>query len=86
MRIDSFTAIGANGKTVALKGGFAILSSKGTQSFDGGDATGYTFNGGGYGHGVGMSQYGAKGMAEIGHTFDEILAYYYPGTELGSLY
>lgn len=36
----------------------------------------------GYGHGVGMSQYGANGMAEEGKTFEEILAYYYNGIEL----
>lgn len=36
----------------------------------------------GYGHGVGMSQYGAKGMAENGYTYSQILAHYYPGTTL----
>lgn len=36
----------------------------------------------GYGHGVGMSQYGANVMAKNGSTCAEILAHYYPGTEL----
>lgn len=36
----------------------------------------------GYGHGVGMSQYGANAMAKAGSTWQEILAHYYPGTEL----
>ena len=36
----------------------------------------------GYGHGVGMSQYGAKVMAEQGADYAEILAHYYPGTAL----
>ena len=36
----------------------------------------------GYGHGVGMSQYGALGMAEEGYTYDEILSYYYAGTSI----
>lgn len=36
----------------------------------------------GYGHGVGMSQYGADGMARQGFTYPEILARYFPGTEL----
>ncbi len=36
----------------------------------------------GFGHGVGMSQYGAKVMAEQGAAYSEILAHYYPGTEL----
>ena len=31
----------------------------------------------GYGHGVGMSQYGARGMAEKGYSYKEILDYYY---------
>ena len=36
----------------------------------------------GYGHGVGMSQYGAKGMAEEGYNYKEILSYYYSGTSI----
>lgn len=36
----------------------------------------------GYGHGVGMSQYGANVMAKEGSDYKEILAHYYPGTEL----
>ena len=42
----------------------------------------YIFTVNGYGHGVGMSQYGAKLMAEQGATYREILAHYYPGTEI----
>ena len=33
----------------------------------------------GYGHGVGMSQYGAQGMALEGYSYDEILKHYYSG-------
>ncbi len=36
----------------------------------------------GYGHGVGMSQYGANGMANAGYTFDRILNYYYTGVQI----
>lgn len=36
----------------------------------------------GYGHGVGLSQYGANGMAKEGKTYKEILAHYYQGTEI----
>jgi stage II sporulation protein D len=39
----------------------------------------------GYGHGVGMSQYGANVMASGGSSYDEILAAYYPGTALVNL-
>jgi stage II sporulation protein D len=48
-----------------------------------GDAT--TFYGRGYGHGVGMSQYGAYGRAVAGQTALTILGHYYPGTTLGSM-
>lgn len=37
----------------------------------------------GYGHGVGLSQYGANALALTGKTYQEILATYYPGTTLG---
>jgi len=43
----------------------------------------FRFTGEGYGHGVGMCQFGANGMARRGAGFREILARYYPGTELG---
>ena len=36
----------------------------------------------GYGHGVGMSQYGAEGMARAGYTYDEILKHYYQNIEI----
>lgn len=46
-----------------------------------------TITGEGWGHGVGMSQWGAKAMADEGATYDEILAHYYGGLEpeLGNL-
>lgn len=37
----------------------------------------------GFGHGRGMSQYGAKERAEAGHTYRQILRFYYPGVDLG---
>ena len=43
----------------------------------------FLVSGRGWGHGVGMSQYGAYGMARAGKSYAQILAYFYPGTELG---
>ena len=43
---------------------------------------GFVFTVTGFGHGVGMSQYGAKVMAEQGTDYADILAHYYPGTVL----
>ena len=45
-------------------------------------ADGVTFHTRGFGHRVGMSQYGADAMALSGSNFEEILAHYYPGTVL----
>ncbi len=39
----------------------------------------------GYGHGVGMSQYGANGMAQDGYSYEEIVKYYYQNTEITNL-
>ena len=36
----------------------------------------------GYGHGVGMSQYGAQGMAQAGYNYQDILKHYYTGIEI----
>lgn len=47
---------------------------------------GYTFKTVGFGHGVGMSQYGAQGMALEGYTYDEILEHYYKNVEIKKLY
>jgi SpoIID/LytB domain protein len=41
-------------------------------------------NGAGFGHGVGMSQYGAYGYAKHGFTSDQILTHYYTGTTIGT--
>lgn len=41
-----------------------------------------TFDGKGWGHGVGLSQHGARGMATAGFKYDEILKFYYDGIEL----
>ena len=43
----------------------------------------FLVEGGGWGHGVGMSQWGAYGYAKHGWTYDRILAHYYTGTTLG---
>jgi stage II sporulation protein D len=47
-------------------------------------ATDLVIAGGGYGHGVGMSQEGALGYAEHGFSYEQILAHYYAGTALGA--
>ena len=40
----------------------------------------FVFKGNGWGHGIGLSQYGAQGLAQNGRTYSQILAHYYQGT------
>jgi stage II sporulation protein D len=42
----------------------------------------FVFRGRGWGHGVGLSQWGAMAMAEQGWTAERILGHYYPGTSV----
>ena len=57
--------------------------SGGTTAVSAQDAT-FTFNGSGWGHAVGMSQWGARGMAANGSSFKEILGWYYRGAAVTS--
>lgn len=47
---------------------------------------GIKITGGGYGHGVGMSQNGVKALSDLGYQYEEIVAYYYRNTHLKNLY
>ena len=72
----------------SVKGGKLLPSAYFTmeeQTDTAGVWTGYQIKGGGYGHGVGMSQNGAKGMADTGKTYEEILNYFYQEVELGQV-
>jgi stage II sporulation protein D len=61
--------------TASAAGAAAPTAARGVPQF--------VISGHGWGHGVGMSQYGAYGYAQRGYTYKQILAHYYPGTELG---
>lgn len=50
------------------------------------DGENINFHGGGYGHGVGMSQNGAKAMSDLGKEYKEILKHYYTGIDVGYIY
>ncbi|MCL2565042.1 MAG: SpoIID/LytB domain-containing protein [Defluviitaleaceae bacterium] len=78
------TAVGV--QTLRASGGSALPPThiNNVQVTGGVASNGYviTLIGRGWGHGVGMSQHGARGMAEAGYTFDEILKHYYTGITL----
>ncbi len=54
--------------------------------YSGDQVTSYTFTGRGWGHGVGMCQYGAFGLAKMGVKFDDIIRHYYTGVEVTKAY
>lgn len=73
---------------VTLTGGqvrtlFSLRSACFTVAWDGSN---FTFSVTGYGHGVGMSQYGANAMARAGSTFRDILTWYYTGAQVDQLW
>lgn len=84
------SVLGGNGKTSLLNSGCSAFDGKTKKQYQattvGGDPDAFVFSGEGWGHGVGMSQYGAKGMAVAGFTYDEILKHYYKDTHLEKAY
>ncbi|QXM05927.1 SpoIID/LytB domain-containing protein [Crassaminicella indica] len=58
------------------------LNREDKSKFNSTGADQYVFIGKGYGHGVGMSQWGAKKMAEQGFTYEQILSHYYTGIRI----
>ncbi len=77
--------------SVITADGVTDIAEVGTESSDaasgGGEAyatgSAFTFTGAGWGHNVGMSQYGAYAMAELGYTYTDILTFYYTGVTVG---
>lgn len=79
------------GGVISLSVGGVVVEGREIRSLAGLNSTNFTvsvqdqllvFTTVGYGHGVGMSQYGARALALEGKTFDEILKHYYTGVDL----
>lgn len=62
--------------------GFFVIDAVCRAGKDGETVVGYTLTGGGFGHGVGMSQNGAKAMGESGADYGQILSKFYPDCEV----
>lgn len=77
--VRSITVGGVSVKGAELRTLFSLRSASFTVSAN---ETGVTFRVTGYGHGVGMSQYGANAMAKEGKTWQDILAWYYTGVSI----
>ena len=88
---EEFYAI-TSGGTVRISGPVTVITAQGHQTISGGgtvtemtptgDFIGWTISGRGFGHNIGLSQWGAYAMAAQGFTYDQILQFYYPGTTL----
>ena len=65
-----------------LPSGFFILNTVKEDK----KVTGYSLTGGGFGHGVGMSQNGARSMAKAGYNSNQILSFFYEGCTLRNIY
>lgn len=89
---DAMFIVSGDGTVTPVNGaGSAVLlTADGTETvslhgYSGGTITAsrYLVRGSGWGHNVGMSQYGARAMAELGYSYREILSFYYDGVEIG---
>ena len=78
-RVESVDIGGTQVPGTELRTLFQLRSTAFTLDYT---AEGFLFTVTGYGHGVGMSQYGANVMAEDGADYEEILTHYYPSAEL----
>ena len=91
--VSEIYAVGSGGVVEAVDGlgGISVISSSGVETITG--ATGgsggvisadkYVVSGSGWGHNVGMSQYGARAMAEKGLGYKDILEFYFTGVAVG---
>lgn len=81
-RCKSLSIFGITVSGKEARTAFGLKSSDFTISYNNGI---YTFNVKGYGHGIGLSQYGANEMAKSGHVYSEILLHYYTGVTIDKI-
>ena len=80
--LGSMSAIDSGGKSSALSGNVYVITSSGTSQLEQRTTTSsgsgsFVISGSGYGHNVGMSQWGAYSMANLGYSYRDILQFYY---------
>lgn len=86
--MEGVYTIGGDGTVQAMGENPYVITSSGIEALPepyGGVSTGeiiFTVRGAGWGHNIGMSQWGAYAMAQQGKTFEEIIKFYFPGVEI----
>ncbi len=88
--LGDVSVLDKNGNLTKIKNSSYIYDGKNKKQYaitlTEGDINTFIFSGEGWGHGVGMSQYGAKGMAAAGFDYEEILTHYYTDTHIEKAY
>ena len=86
--LGTMRVIDGSGQTKSIAGSAYVITSGGTAALgqsgtSGGSSSGsFTITGSGYGHQVGMSQWGAYAMAGLGYSYRDILQFYYTGVTI----
>ncbi len=84
--LKNFVAVTSGGNKTASSDSIYVMGAEGIKHYTAISSSiepgTYILDGSGWGHGLGMSQWGAKAMADRGFTYDEILDFYYTGTKL----
>ena len=79
--LSAASAVDSSGKRSALSGNVYVITSSGTSQLEQRTTTSgsgsFVISGSGYGHNVGMSQWGAYSMANLGYSYRDILQFYY---------
>lgn len=85
LAVSGAYAIDGSGNVTQLGEGTYVITGSGTEQLQapaGTSGSSYTFVGTGWGHNVGLSQWGANAMAKAGKTYREILTFYYTGVDV----
>lgn len=83
--LDNINVVHGDGNISTIDEIDAVITENGVETLDFNRTPveiNFHIDGKGYGHGVGMSQWGAQGMAVNGYSFEEILKYYYRGINI----
>lgn len=82
--LSGLSVIGKDGKVTTISNPVVVIDASGTKRTLGQktNPTQIKFTGNGYGHGVGMSQYGAINMAASGKTYKQIITHYYTNVKI----
>ena len=84
--LNAASAIDGSGRRSALSGNVYVITASGTSQLEqrttASNTGSFVISGSGYGHHVGMSQWGAYSMADLGYSYRDILQFYYTDTTI----